>query len=169
MTQTALLVIDLQNDYFADGRFPLWDSDKVLRQTKTAIQNARKANMNVILVQHQDSANGPFFTPNSHGVQIHSEILATAGNVPIITKTQADSFLNTDLSTLLKELNINKLIICGMMSHNCVTHTALSNAAQAFELAVLADCTTTVSEILHQIALNALAPRVNIINSANAF
>ena len=169
MTQTALLVIDIQNDYFTDGRFPLWNSNNVLQHTETAIRKARETGMEVILVQHQGSAGGPFFTPDSHGVEIHPDLLAIAGDAAIVTKTHADSFLQTRLSALLEQLDIGKLLICGMMSHNCVTHTALSKAAEKYQPAVLADCCTTVSEILHQIALRALTPRIPLLTMASAF
>ena len=40
-----------------------------------------------------------------------------------------------------------------MMTQNCVTHTAISKAAEKYNVTILIDCCTTVSEILHKIAL----------------
>jgi nicotinamidase-related amidase len=55
-----------------------------------------------------------------------------------------------------------------MMTQNCVTHTALSKAAEKYKLSILADCCTIVSEILHLIALNALSTRVPFVSASDA-
>lgn len=49
------------------------------------------------------------------------------------------------------------------MTQNCVTHTAISRSADTYEVSVLTDCTTTVSEMLHLIALHALSTRVKLV------
>ena len=48
----ALIVIDLQNDYFPNGKFPLWNTDDVLTNIEFAIESAKSKNIPVILVQH---------------------------------------------------------------------------------------------------------------------
>lgn len=162
----ALLVIDLQNDYFPGGKFPLWHANEVADNIKKVIASAQEASVPVIHIQHiADSAAGPspFFNEGSEGANIHPTILAAAPNAPVVIKHQADSFLNTRLDGLLKEMGVTELILCGMMTQNCVTHTALSPNASKYQITVLSDCCTTVSEILHLIALHALAPRVALI------
>jgi nicotinamidase-related amidase len=58
-TQRALIVIDLQNDYFPDGKYPLWNSEAVLGNCVAAIERAHALGMPVILVQHvADSSKG---------------------------------------------------------------------------------------------------------------
>ena len=54
-----------------------------------------------------------------------------------------------------------------MMTQNCVTHTAISKAAEKYAVTVLTDCCTTVSEILHLIALHALSTRVKLVPSTD--
>jgi nicotinamidase-related amidase len=56
-----------------------------------------------------------------------------------------------------------------MMTQNCVTHTAISKSAEEYKVAILPDCCTTVSEMLHLIALNAVSTRVPLIPSGVAF
>ena len=66
--QRALIVIDLQNDYFPDGKFPLWNTEAVLAQVESAIARARGQGVPVILVQHiADAPNGaaPFFNAST--------------------------------------------------------------------------------------------------------
>ena len=168
--QRALIVIDLQNDYFPDGKFPLWNTEAVLAQVESAIARARAQGVPVILVQHiADASNGtaPFFNAGTSGVDLHARILAAAPDAVVVTKAQADSFLNTALEKTLAELGANELLICGMMTQNCVTHTAISKAAEKYRVAVLGDCCSSVSQIIHLIALKALAARVPVVESAS--
>jgi nicotinamidase-related amidase len=163
--QQALIVIDLQNDYFPGGQFPLWNSEAVLANTLAAIDSAHAKQIPVILVQHVAAASkgiAPFFNANTPGVEIHPAIRAAAPDAPVITKTFADAFVGTALEATLSQLNIGELLICGMMTQNCVTHTAISRSADKYQVTVLGDCCTTVSQILHAIALNALTTRLTI-------
>ena len=162
MNQPALIVIDVQNDYFADGAFPLWQADAALSQVEAAVAHARAHHVPVILVQHIAAGPAPFFNRDSHGVAIHPRLLAAAPEAPVVIKTHADSFLETDLQATLDALGVDSLWLCGMMTQNCVTHTALSPAAARYPVTVLGDASTTVSEILHILALRALAPRVAV-------
>lgn len=63
----------------------------------------------------------------------------------------------------MSDLGIKELLVCGMMTQNCVTHTAISKAAEKYKVKVLADCCTTVNEMIHLIALNALTTRIDVV------
>ncbi len=168
MPKQALIVIDLQNDYFPDGKFPLWNTDAVLANTEAAIAKARSRNIPVILVQHiADSAKGiaPFFNEGTAGVNIHPRILAAAPDAIAVNKAFADSFHNTTLEATLSRLGAEELLICGMMTQNCVTHTAISKSAEKYSVKVLTDCCTTVSQMIHLIALNGMSTRVALVES----
>ncbi|EGR2797523.1 cysteine hydrolase [Vibrio navarrensis] len=166
MTKKALLVIDLQNDYFPHGKYPLWNTEQTLNQVKTAIARAKAQNIEVIHVQHiADPEKGiaPFFNQGTQGSDIHAEILAAAPEAAVVTKRFADSFEQTNLDELLQKQGISELLLCGMMTQNCVTHTAISKAAEKYKVAIVADCCTTVDEMIHNIALNAVALRVPLV------
>jgi len=168
-TKPALVVIDLQNDYFADGTFPLWQPEAVLERIEAAIGRAQAKGVPVILVQHvADPAKGraPFFNAGTPGVEIHPRIRAAAPEAPVVVKHFADCFHQTELDELLKAQGINELWLCGMMIQNCVTHTALSKAAEQYQVSVLKDACTTVSDILLRIALSALTTRVAVVDTA---
>lgn len=165
MSKPALIVIDLQNDYFPDGRFPLWNAEATLAKVEQAIGQAHTKGMPVILVQHvADASKGvaPFFNTGTPGVDIHPRILTAAPEAPIVIKSFADSFHKTTLEETLAQLGVDELLVCGMMTQNCVTHTAISKAAEKYKVSLLADCCTTVSEILHKIALNAVSTRLTV-------
>lgn len=159
----ALIVIDIQNDYFPGGRFELWEPESTLARIEAAIHNARDEKTPVILIQHVGSDSSPFFTPGSPGVEIHPRLLAAAPDAPIIIKHHADSFLDTTLEATLRQLKIEELLLCGMMTQNCVTHTAISPQAAKYSVKVLADCSTSVSRMIHLIALNALGVRIEVL------
>ena len=167
----ALIVIDLQNDYFPDGKFPLWNTGATLENIESAIAKANAQGIPVIIVQHvADRGKGiaPFFNEGTPGVAVHPRLLAAAPGAPVVIKHFADSFVDTTLESTLSQLGADELLVCGMMTQNCVTHTAISRAAEKYRVAVLGDCCASVSQMIHLIALKALAARVPVLDSANA-
>ena len=123
----ALLLIDLQNDYFPGGTFPLWNTEVVLSRIERAIAMARAKAMAVIHIQHVANPElglAPFFNQGTDGVAIHPRILAAAPDAPVVVKEHADGFFGTKLEETLWKLGVDELLICGMMTQNCVTHTA---------------------------------------------
>ncbi|WP_406610682.1 cysteine hydrolase family protein [Agarivorans sp. JK6] len=169
---TALLIIDLQNDYFPEGKYPLWNTSKCLQNIQFAIAKATEQQMELIHIQHiadPEMGLAPFFNQGSNGSDIHPEILAAAPQGKVIVKRFADSFEQTELNSYLQQQGIDKLLMCGMMTQNCITHTALSKATEAYEVSILADCCTTVDEMLHNIALHALSTRVPLLSLEQAF
>jgi nicotinamidase-related amidase len=167
----ALLLIDLQNDYFPGGLFPLWNADETLTQIERAIARAHESGIAVIHIQHiADPAGGlaPFFNEGSKGAEIHPRILAAAPDAAVVVKHFADSFVDTTLQATLSKLGATELLVCGMMTQNCVTHTAISKSAENYKVSILSDCCTTVSQILHLIALHAASTRVALTTSEEA-
>lgn len=167
----ALLIIDLQNDYFPGGKFPLWNTEATVKAIVSAIGAARAAGTEVIHIQHiaaPAAGIAPFFNQGTEGAQIHPEILGSAPDAPVVVKHYADSFHQTNLEKLLSDRGIRELLVCGMMTQNCVTHTAISKAAEKYQVAILPDCCTSVSEPIHLIALHAVSTRVRLIEAARA-
>lgn len=163
---TALLVIDLQNDYFPSGHFPLWNAEATLAHIETAIAKANAQHIPVIHIQHiANPANGisPFFNEGTDGVRIHPRILAAAPDAPVVVKQYADSFMDTTLEDTLSALGVTELLVCGMMTQNCVTHTAISKSAEKYTVSIVADCCTTVDEMIHGIALHAVSTRIPVV------
>lgn len=163
MSHTALIVIDLQNDYFPAGAYPQYQAEQVLAHTLSAIDIAQQRGWPVVLVQHVGGAEAPFFKTGSDGVKLHSALLAQASASVVVEKQHADSFLNTTLSDVLRAQNIRELVVCGMMTQNCVTHTALSPAASDYSVRVLSDACSAPDAMVHGIALRALSDRVPLI------
>ena len=172
MKKSVLLVIDPQNDYFEGGLYPLWNTQVTLNNMLTAMKMALEDDMPIILVQHvADVSAGiaPFFNPETTGVDIHSEIKLLASKASVVVKHFADAFEQTNLQELLVELNVDQLLLCGMMTQNCITHTALSKSAEAYDVKILSDACTTKEALLHLIALKAISTRIPCVSIKNAF
>ena len=164
---TALLVIDVQNDYFPGGAFPLWNPEATLEATVAAIGRARSRGEPV-----SSSATRPprptarYSGRAPGGAEIHSRIIAAAGDAPVVVKRHADSFHRADLARVLTELGATNLRIAGMMTQNCVAFTAVSRDAAPYEVSVLCNCVTTVDGHIQQFALHALSTRVAVVVDA---
>jgi len=167
----ALIVIDPQNDYFPGGKYPLWNTEATLANIEQAILRARSLEIPVVLVQHiADASRGiaPFFNAGSPGVEIHPCVRTAAPDAPVVVKSFADSFHHTLLEETLHGLGVEELLLCGMMTQNCVTHTALSKSAEKYQVTILPECCTTVDQMIHRIALNALSTRVMLLPAPEA-
>ena len=166
MSNKALIIIDIQRDYFAGGQFELFNTQAVLDNIIAATKSAQEQSIPVILVQHvADETQGPsaFFNANTSGVEIHPELLAVAAAAPVVVKTFSDSFEQTSLQSLLEGLNIDELLVCGMMTQNCVTHTAISKVAEQYKVSIIADCCTSSDAMIHNIALHGVSHRIPLI------
>ena len=166
----VLLVIDLQNDYFPEGEFPLWNTDVVLQNIVSAIEKATSQEIPVVVIQHIANATkgiAPFFNEGTAGAAIHPRILDAAPEATIVTKEFADSFFETTLEEALTGFGTTELLVCGMMTQNCVAHTAISKSAEKYKVSVLVDCCTTVNEMIHNIALHAVSTRVSLVALAD--
>ncbi len=161
----ALIIIDIQNDYFTDGALPLFEAEACEARILTAIAAAQKAGDRIILVQHV-SASGLFAAENP-GTAIRANLLRAAQDAPIVVKSYADAFQETELDQHLA--GATNLLICGMMTQNCVVFTAMSRAADPYQVTVLKDLCTAPSQIVHAVALSALASKLDVKTSAEVW
>ncbi len=160
----TLLVIDIQNDYFAGGALPLWAAEETEARIVAAIGLARSQGDRVVLVQHVSTAGTGLFAPDGPGVAIRPAVIRAAGPAPVVVKHLADAFQDTQLD---KELEgTRELLVCGMMTQNCVVFTAMSRAADPFDVRVVSDLCTAPTEAVHRIALNALASKLDVVEAA---
>lgn len=157
----ALVIIDVQNDYFEGGTYPQFEANSVLSTTIKCIEQAKKVGDLVVFVQHESPAG--FLVKDSKGAEIHFKLSPYLNDSIIVTKHHADSFLDTNLEAALQVHNITDLILTGIMTQNCVTHTAISKQAEKYNVTVIANACTAPTQMIHNIALKALANRVKVI------
>ncbi|WP_373699662.1 isochorismatase family protein [Neisseria dentiae] len=156
----ALLVIDVQNEYFAgaNGAFPQENADETAAKIAEHIRRVQDKQL-VIGVQHFTPAGAPLFARGSHGAALHESVAGLLADKPLVEKEHADSFLNTGLNEILAKHGVTHIDICGIMTQNCVTHTALSPDTAPYHVRVLSDLCTAPTALIHALALNALRDR----------
>ncbi|MGR6329124.1 isochorismatase family protein [Sphingomonas sp. XXL09] len=157
----ALIVIDVQEEYFPGGLMPLWQPEAVEARIVAGMARVRQAGDRVLLIRHVAIESGGPFAIGGAGVAIRSAILAAAGDAAIVPKSVPDAFQDTDLVSHLD--GVDTLLLCGMMTQNCVVFTALSHAAAGYDVRVIGDWCTAPTEQVHRIALRALASKVEVI------
>ena len=140
--KTALLIIDIQNDYFKYGAMELVGAEEAAQNANKIIAEFRKKNMPIVFVQHIASKQASFFRPNTNGVEIYKSI-APMVKEPIFQKNYPNSFRETELLSYLKEQNIHKLVICGMMTHMCVDTSVRAAFDLGFENLLIGDACAT--------------------------
>lgn len=142
MTQ-ALLLIDLQNDYYSGGLWPLEGIDSASRAAAEILNRFRNERQPVVHVRHVfPSPQAPFFRPDTAGVEIHSSVAPVPGE-RVVTKNYVNSFQHTELKSILDELAIESLVICGAMSHMCVEGTTRAAVDFGYRCQVIHDACAT--------------------------
>lgn len=161
----VLLVIDIQNDYFPGGVLPLAQAEEVEARAVAAIGEARAAGDKVVLVRHISTEKEGLFADGSAGSEIRPAILEAAGDAPVVIKQKADSFQDTDLASHLQ--SGDELLICGMMTQNCVAFTAMSRDADDYSVQVVGDLCAAPLDVVHGIALHALGSKVPVVGAGD--
>ncbi len=140
---TALLLIDIQNDYFPGGRMALDGSTEAGARAAELLAAFRRAGRPVIHIQHLSLYPGAtFFLPATPGAEIHPCVAPRAGE-PVIEKHFPNSFRETTLLATLKEKNIDELLIAGMMTHMCVDATVRAAVDLGLRCRVASDACAT--------------------------
>jgi nicotinamidase-related amidase len=135
----ALVIVDIQQDYFPGGRMELVGSEAAAARAGELLAAFRERGEPVFHVQHIfESADAPFFTPGSEGAEIHPEV-APEGDEPLIVKHHPNAFLETPLAEQLRAAAVDDVVICGMMTSMCVDASARAAVDLGFSTSVAAD------------------------------
>jgi len=139
----ALLVIDVQNDYFPGGRMELVNSLEAAGAAARLLGCFRKASWPVYHIQHiAGSPTATFFLPGTTGAEIHPSVAPLPAE-PVITKHYPNSFRETGLLERLTTDGIDQLLICGMMTSMCVDATVRAAFDLGFSCTVAKDACAT--------------------------
>lgn len=132
LDSTALIIIDIQDFYFPGGAAELVEPEKAGKNAKQLLSHFRENDGLVIHVKH-------IFKP---GGDIHKLVEPIEGE-KIISKTEVNAFLNSDLDEYLKKNNINKVVLCGMQTHMCLEAGTRAAHDLGYECTVVEDACTT--------------------------
>ena len=136
---TALIIVDIQNDYFPGGKMPLVGPVEAGQQAARLLDYFRRTHRPVIHIQHIAVRPGAtFFLPGTLGVEIHASVQPLPDE-PVIQKNFPNSFRETPLLDALRERQVNRLVICGMQTNMCVDALTRAAADYGFECTVAAD------------------------------
>jgi nicotinamidase-related amidase len=140
---TALLLIDIQRDYYPGGAMELVGAEEAGEKARELLEWFRERGKPVVHVQHIATKPGAtFFLPNTDGVEIHPMVHPVAGE-EVVVKHKPNSFLGTCLQQRLDDLGVTKLVVAGMMTHMCVDAGVRAASDLGYECVVAADACAT--------------------------
>jgi nicotinamidase-related amidase len=143
MPDSALVVIDLQNDYFPGGAMELEGAEAAAAKAGTAIKTFREKNLPVVHIRHLSVRPGAtFFLPGTRGAEIHPLVQPLAGET-VVEKNFPNAFRNTALNEFLDKKNIKNLVVAGMMTHMCVDASVRHAADLGYKITLLGDACAT--------------------------
>lgn len=139
MSKQALIIIDLQNDYYEGGRWTLHNINQASANAQRVLASAREQGLPVIHVHHEfEIENPPFFEPGTVGAEIHKDLTPAAGEATVL-KHQVNSFQGTDLKEKLDALGVSEVTLVGAMSHMCIDAAARAAADFGYQVTVIED------------------------------
>ena len=139
----ALLLIDIQNDYFPGGKMKLDGAEQATKHARKVLEHFREKKQTIIHIQHLSvRKEATFFLPNTKGCEIHDWVKPFEEEI-IIQKNWPNSFRATPLLERLTANQIDELTICGMMSHMCIDSTVTAAFDLGFSCEVIHDACAT--------------------------
>ena len=142
---TALLLIDIQNDYFPGGAMELEGAVDAAAQARRLLDRFRTMGLPIVHIQHVSMRPGAsFFLPDTQGVELNAVVTPLAGE-PVFEKHFPNSFRETPLLEHLRTRGVERLVLCGMMTHMCMDATTRAAFDFGFSCIVAEDACATRS------------------------
>lgn len=149
-SKRALLVIDIQEDYTgttAKAPFPYKDSDKLICDVNSIIDEASKNGIIVVYIRHEfEGLMGRLVSrvighgtaiKGKPGTEIDKRINIISDN--LFTKPAPDAFANPKLDKFLKENEVNELYLVGLDAAGCVYYTAKGAMKHGYKVNIIKD------------------------------
>lgn len=152
MKKTAILVVDMLND-FVTGALKCDRGLAIVPSTARLLESARKNGIPVIFcndahikgVDHELKLWGDHAIAGTKGAEVIPE-LGLCEKDYIVPKRRYSGFFHTDLDLLLKELDIDTVIMTGLHTHMCVRHTSADAYCLGYNVLVCKDATNSFTE-----------------------
>ena len=164
MTKTALLIIDMQNDFVREGApLRVKDAEKIIGNVQSALELFRARSLpvfHVLRIQRHDGSdveisrrglfkNTPFAVEGTEGARVIRELEPLPGEY-IIRKNRMSAFMNTDLDLLLRSLGVERLVVTGIQTPNCIRTTVFDAFAYNYQTLLLGDAVAAQNEEIHR-------------------
>ncbi|KKD35198.1 MAG: cysteine hydrolase family protein [Limnoraphis robusta] len=142
--KSALLLVDLQNDYFPGGFMELFGMDWAAQNVQHLLNYFRKNHLPLFYIQHlmkAEPGTAPF-VEGTPGAEIHDSVKPLKDEL-VISKHYPNSFKETNLLYELKKSEVEELVICGGMTHMCIDSTTRAATDLGFKCIVIHDACAT--------------------------
>lgn len=164
---TAILIIDLQQDFFLDG--PLLErKDKLIKNTNNLIEFGRSKNMPIIWIWQEykeDLSNAPLSNRRNNrkitiegtdGAKLLPELDFRESDYTVI-KNRFSAFFQTNLYNLLQELRIERIIVGGINTMTCVRQSVIDAYQYDYNVILALDCVDAYDKEQHENSLKYLS------------
>jgi nicotinamidase-related amidase len=174
LAKTAIMPIDLQNEYRPGAAWPVVDYDGVLARTAAILDAARAARVQVFHVQawvEEDKRSGyarldedvaeefRYAVAGTADADICAEVAPVPGEI-VVRKTWPTAFRDTNLLKDLTERGIENLIVTGILTDSCVRATVFDAVYAGFRVWLVKDATGSMTEMMHRTAILDMANRL---------
>jgi nicotinamidase-related amidase len=140
---TALLIVDIQNDYFPGGAMENVGATEAGQHAAQLLEAFRRKSLPVIHIQHISKRPGAtFFLPGTARAEIHESVVPDKGET-LFQKYFPSAFRETPLLEHLRKERITRLAIVGMMTHMCIDTTTRAAADLGFSCLLAQDACAT--------------------------
>jgi len=141
--KTGLILVDIQNDYFSGGRMELAGMVEASSRAKDLLSLFRERQWPTFHIHHIAAREGAtFFLPDTEGAEIHESVKPLPGDI-VIQKHHINCFRETQLLDELKKAAVERVVICGAMSHMCIDAAVRAAADLGFGCGVIHDACAT--------------------------
>jgi nicotinamidase-related amidase len=164
MGKTALLIIDMQNDFVLEGKpLKVAGAQAVIPKIQSVLAEFRKRSLPVFhilrvhrpdgsdveIIRQERFATSPFAVEGTKGAAIIDELSPQTGEY-VLTKTRMSAFLGTELDLMLRTLGVSTLFVCGIQTPNCIRTTVFDGIAYNYPVVLIDDATGASSEEVHR-------------------
>lgn len=140
---SALILIDIQNDYFPGGRNALVGAVAAAEVARRLLDQSREEHRLIVHVQHVSTRpDATFFLPGTPGIDFHP-LVAPLPDELVVQKHYPNAFRQTDLLDQLRSRGVSRLSFAGMMTHMCIDTTVRAAHDLGFQCTVIGDATAT--------------------------
>ncbi|HEX6064230.1 MAG TPA: isochorismatase family cysteine hydrolase [Longimicrobiales bacterium] len=155
----ALLVVDAQNEFSANGQRPVPNHTEALHAIVARVAQARAAGWPIAWIRHHNRPDEtPAFVPGSWGAELSPELdpRLDVEAERLFEKDVYGAFTGTDLESWLRQGGVTRVLVVGFYTHMCVSTTVREALVRGLEVRVDPDatgaCDLTYAGIGHQTA-----------------
>ena len=167
--KTALILVDIQNDYFPGGKSELYKAEDAAQSAREILRIFRARAWPVFHIRHIAGGDGAsFFLPDTPGSEI-AKLVSPLPAEEVFIKHAPNSFIGTPLGAALTNLRVERIVIAGMMSHMCIDSTTRAASELGFEVLLVHDACATKALVFHDEVIPALQVHTAFMAALGAF